>query len=47
MECMEIFYYLDEAEEFAKQVREPQIVETVDEDTNETVWVVNYLPPLR
>lgn len=48
MKAMETFYKLEDAIDFKSSLdydAKPEIVKTMDEDVNETVWIVYYNPP--
>ncbi len=50
MKCTEIFYNFREANDFFKSIKKelaPELVQTVDEDTSEEVYIVFFNPPKK
>lgn len=49
MKCQEYFYSEEKAKSFMKTLNydeaEAEIIKTEDEDTGDTVYIVNYNPP--
>lgn len=48
MKCVEYFYNKREALEFISRLQTesmPEMVKTMDEDTNDDIYVVSFIPP--